>query len=122
VEYKVSHRFARTSARKTRYVVDLIRGHTVNEALQILNFTRRRASDMLKKLINSAVANATYEAQRKRLDIDTDSLRIVKAFVDGGPTMKRFRPRARGRSAPIRKRTSHIVLILSQEAAASNSQ
>lgn len=118
MQYRVSHRFARTSARKARYIIDLIRGQTVNEALQILNFTRRRAADMVKKLINSAVANVTYEAQRKRLDIDTDSLRIVEAFVDGGPTMKRWRPRARGRTAPIRKRTSHIVLVLTEEAAA----
>jgi large subunit ribosomal protein L22 len=122
VEYRVTHRFARISARKTRYVIDLVRGRTVNEALQILNFTRRRAADMVKKLLNSAVANVTYEAQRKRQDIDTDSLRIVKAYVDGGPTVKRWRPRARGRAMPIRKRTSHIVLVLSQEAAATNSQ
>lgn len=85
VQYRVSHRFARTSARKARYVVDLVRGRSVNEALQILGFTRRRASDMVKKLINSAVANAAYEAQRKRLDIDTDSLRIIEAYVDRGP-------------------------------------
>ena len=117
MQYTVSHRYARISARKARYVVDLIRGRTVNEALQILSFTRRRASDMIKKLINSAVSNATYEAQRNRQDIDTDSLRIVKAYVDGGPTMKRWRPRARGRATPIHKRTSHIVLILTEEAA-----
>jgi large subunit ribosomal protein L22 len=67
---------------------------------------------MLKKLIESAVANATYEAQRRREDIDPDSLVIKKVYADEGPALKRWRPRARGRAAPILKRTSHLSVVI----------
>lgn len=112
MEYRAVHKYAKTSTRKAREVVDLVRGRRVSDALSILQFTQRRAADMLRKLIESAVANATYEAQRKREDIDPDSLVIKKVYADEGPALKRWRPRARGRAAPILKRTSHFTVVI----------
>lgn len=112
MEYKAVHKYARTSAQKAREVVDMVRGRSVSDALSILQFTQRRAADMLRKVIESAIANATYEAQRKREDIDPDTLIVKRAYVDEGPVLKRWRPRARGRAAPILKRTSHLTVVL----------
>lgn len=112
MEYRAVHKYAKTSVRKARQVVDLVRGRNVGEALSILQFTQRRAADMLRKLIESAVANATYEAQRRRDDIDPDTLVIRKVYADDGPVLKRWRARARGRAAPIIKRTSHLTVVI----------
>ena len=112
MEYRAVHKYAKTSAQKARQVVDLVRGRNVSEALSILQVTQRRAADMLRKLIESAVANATYEAQRRRDDIDPDTLVIKKVYADEGPALKRWRPRARGRAAPILKRTSHLTVVI----------
>jgi large subunit ribosomal protein L22 len=110
-------RFLRISPRKMRLVVDLIRGRKVEEALVILQGTRKKASPIVEKLLRSAVANALYvgddqsrEAQGPRVSVD--ELYVRTAFVDGGPTMKRFRPRPMGRANPIRKRTSHVTIEL----------
>jgi large subunit ribosomal protein L22 len=112
MEYKAKHRYAKTSAQKAREVVNMVRGHSVSDALSMLQFTRRRAADMLRKVIESAVANAMYEAQRRREDIDPDTLVIKRAYADDGPVLKRWRPRARGRAAPILKRTSHLTVVI----------
>ena len=112
MEYRAVHKYAKTSAKKARQVVDLVRGRRVSEALSVLQFTPRRAADMLRKVIESAVANATYEAQRKRDDIDPDELVIKRVYADEGPALKRWRPRARGRAAPILKRTSHLTVVI----------
>ena len=112
MEYRAIHKYAKTSARKARDVVELVRGRSVSEALSILQFTQRRAADILRKLIESAIANATYEAQRRREDIDPDTLVIKKIYADDGPVLKRWRPRARGRAAPILKRTSHLTVVI----------
>ena len=100
-------RFARVSPMKARRVVDLIRGLPVDEALALLRFAPQAASDIVYKLLESAIANA--EATE---DLAADSLVITKAKVDDGPTLRRFRPRAQGRAYRINKRTCHITLVV----------
>jgi len=95
------------SPRKVRIVADLVSGLNVVDALDQLSFYKRAAAKPLWKLVKSAVANAEHNFKLSRADL------IVKTItVDGGPTLKRFRPRAHGRAAPVRKRTSHIVVTL----------
>jgi len=108
MEAKAVLRFVRVAPRKARLVVDLIRGKNAAEALTILKFTPRHAAKVVEKILKSAVANA---AQKEMGDVD--GLWVSKVCVDGGPTMKRMQPRAMGRANTIRKRTSHITLILS---------
>ena len=102
-------RHLRVSPRKVRLVADLIRGKNVEEALNILQFTNKVSSIPLAKLLKSAVANADQKD-----GVDVDRLFIKDLRVDGGPTIKRFRPRAMGRATPILKRTSHISIGLDQ--------
>jgi len=90
-------------------VADLVRGKRSEEALNILNFTKKAAAKILIKLLKSAIANAT---QKKTVDIDR--LYVKQIMVDQGPTMKRFQPRALGRATTIRKRTSHINIVLDE--------
>ena len=111
MEFKSICRYARISPRKARYVISLVRGKSVNDALRILRVTHKRASYMVDKVIRSAIASAN-----ENLDIDVDSLYIAKAMVDGWPTRKWQRPRPRGMSARILKRTSHITVVLSEKA------
>ena len=108
MEAKAVLRFVRVAPRKARLVVDLIRGKNASEALTILKFTPRHAAKVIEKVLKSAVANA---AQKEMGDVD--ELWVSKVTVDGGPTMKRIQPRAMGRANTIRKRTSHITLVLS---------
>ena len=107
-------RLARVSARKARLVADLIRGRDVGEALEILQFTRKKTAPLLKKLVESAVANAEFKANADGGKVDIDSLVITKIFVDEGPTLRRFRPRARGMATKIIKRTSHITVVVGE--------
>ncbi|MGH3482714.1 MAG: 50S ribosomal protein L22 [Nocardioidaceae bacterium] len=100
-------RFARVSPMKARRVVDLIRGLPVDEALALLRFAPQAASDIVYKLLESAIANAESAE-----DLTADSLVVTKAKVDEGPTLRRFRPRAQGRAYRINKRTSHITLVV----------
>jgi large subunit ribosomal protein L22 len=96
---------------KARRVVDMVRGAPVDEALATLRFAPQAASDVVYKVLESAVANATTAE-----DLDRDSLVVSKARVDEGPTLKRFRPRAQGRASRILKRTSHITLVVQPSA------
>jgi len=109
MEVRAKLRFARMGPRKARLVADLIRGKKSEEALNILTFTKKAAAKIIIKLLKSAIANAT---QKKTVDIDR--LYIKKIAVDQGPTMKRFQPRALGRATMIRKRTSHITIVLDE--------
>jgi large subunit ribosomal protein L22 len=109
MEVKARLRFARISPRKARLVADLVRGKRSEEALNILNFTKKAAAKILIKLLKSAIANAT---QKKTIDIDR--LYVKQIMVDQGPTMKRYQSRALGRATTIRKRTSHINIILDE--------
>jgi large subunit ribosomal protein L22 len=109
MQTKATIRYIRTSPRKARQVVDLIRGKKVNDALDVLAYTERKAARIVEKLLKSAIANAEEKSGGKA---DIDTFVIKGAKVDGGPTLKRFMPRARGRATKIRKRTSHITLML----------
>jgi large subunit ribosomal protein L22 len=109
MEVKAKLKFVRVAPRKARLVADLIRGKGSEEALNILAFTKKAAANIIIKLMKSAIANAT---QKKNIDIDR--LYIKKITVDQGPTMKRFQPRALGRATTIRKRTSHITIVLDE--------
>lgn len=100
----------RIPARKVRLVIDLIRGKQVGEAIAILRHTPRSASPVLEKLLNAAIANAEHNYQ-----LDVNKLFISEAFVNEGPTMKRFQPRSQGRAFSIFKRTSHITLVVTEK-------
>ena len=114
MEAKASARHVRVSPQKARRVVDLIRGKAATDAVTTLTFAPQSASDPVKKVLESAIANARFMADRESLAFDERNLVITAAFVDEGPTMKRFRPRAQGRAGRINKRTSHITVIVSQ--------
>jgi large subunit ribosomal protein L22 len=101
-------RFARFSASKARAVLDLVRGLPVNEAAEVLQFTERGPSVLISKVLASAIANAEHNDE-----LDGDSLYVAACYADEGPTLKRWRPRARGRATRIRKRTCHITIIVS---------
>ncbi|MCD4777079.1 MAG: 50S ribosomal protein L22 [Candidatus Aegiribacteria sp.] len=103
-------RFVKVPPRKARYIADLIRGKTVNQALSILMTVPRNSSRIIEKTLDSAVANAIQKAQGERLDVD--ELVIQNVIVDEGPTTMRWRPRARGRATKIRHRTSHIAVTV----------
>lgn len=107
MDVKATARFIRVSPRKARIVVDLVRGKTVDEARQILAFTNRGIAETVEKTLNSAVANAEHNNHLR-----SDSLIVKAAYVDEGPTMKRIRPRAKGSASRIRKRTSHITIVV----------
>jgi large subunit ribosomal protein L22 len=111
MEVKASLKHTRTTARKARLVAALIRGKNVNDAMNILAFTRKRVAEKLQKLLKSAIANA--EENHKVLDVD--DLFVKSILVDEGATWKRNMPRARGTATMIRKRTSHITLILEEK-------
>ena len=108
METRAIARFVRISPRKARVVVDLIRGKSVPQAREILAFTNRAIAETVEKTLNSAVANA-----ENQYHVDGDSLYVKTCYVDEGPTMKRIRPRAKGSASRIRKRTSHITIIVS---------
>jgi len=99
----------RISPQKARLVADLIRGNNVESAITTLRFMPKKAARIIRKLIESAVANAN---QNEAIDVDT--LYIKKVFVDGGPMLKRIRPRAMGRASRILKRSSHITVVLDE--------
>ena len=102
-------RMIRISPRKVRLIGDLIKKKNINEASGLLTYMPQKASGILKKLLDSAIANAK---QKKYVDID--NLFVKNVIVDGGPTMKRFLPRAMGRATKVRKRMSHITMVLDE--------
>jgi len=108
---KAVSRYIRISPRKTRLVIDLIRGRQVDEALSILYSTNKKATAFLIKLLNSAIANA-----KRFPNVQQESLYVSKAHADNGPVMKRFRAEPMGRASVLRKRTSHITLELDTRA------
>ncbi len=109
MEVKASLKYARVGTQKARLVADAIRGKGVNDAVKILTFMPKKTAYFLKKLVESAVANAE---QKKVIDVDNLFVKVV--LVDEGPDLKRFRPRAQGRAFQIRKKTSHISLVLDE--------
>ncbi len=107
MEFTASHRHAPISARKARLVTSLIQGKHVNDALQILRATPQRGAYFVDKVLRSAMANADQS-----LEADMEELRVLRAWVDEGPTRKKVRPRARGRAFLVRGRSSHINIVL----------
>jgi large subunit ribosomal protein L22 len=112
MEAKASARHVRVTPQKARRIVDLIRGKQAVEAIAVLRFAPQSASDPIQKVLESAIANARVKADKAAEAFDERDLVISAAFVDEGPTMKRFRPRAQGRAARINKRTSHITVVV----------
>ena len=110
METRAVAKFVRISPRKIRLVMDQVRGKQVGEALNMLSFAPQRGARILKKLVNSAIANA-----EQNTDVDVDSLYIMRVYADEGPTLKRWRPRAQGRATSIRKGTSHLTVVLNEK-------
>ncbi|RLB42709.1 MAG: 50S ribosomal protein L22 [Deltaproteobacteria bacterium] len=110
METRAIARYVRVSPRKARLVMNEIRGKRVEEALNMLTFAPQKAAGIIKKVVQSAVANAEQNA-----NVDIDRLYIKRIYADEGPTLKRFRPRALGRATRIRKRTSHLTVILDEK-------
>ena len=110
MEALAKHRFARTSAQKARLVADQIRGLHVEKALEVLTYSPKKSAALVKKVLESAIANA-----ENNLNLSADSLTIESAIVEQGPTFKRFRPAARGSAHPYKKFTSHIRIVLADQ-------
>ena len=108
MEAKASATFVRIAPRKVQIVLDLIRGEDAEKAMAILKHTPKAACEVLEKVLKSAMANAEVK------NMDTSKLYVAECFVNQGPTLKRIRPRAQGRAYIIRKRTSHIAIVLKE--------
>jgi large subunit ribosomal protein L22 len=109
---RATAKYVRMSPTKTRRVVDMLRGMPAREAQAIVRFDPHAAAEPVGKVLDSAIANAEHFAHTHNLRLDADGLVIIEAYVDEGPTLKRFRPRAQGRAYRIRKRTSHITIVV----------
>lgn len=109
-EARAVAKYIRISPRKVRQVMDLIRGKSVGEALAILKFTPQRAAASIAKVVQSAAANAEHN-----YEMNKDALFVSEAFVDQGPSLKRFKPRAMGRADAMIRRTSHITVVVSEK-------
>jgi large subunit ribosomal protein L22 len=110
MESKACLKYARVGAQKARLVADMVRGKNVGEAVKVLTFLNKKTGLMIKKLIESAVANAEHKRT-----MDIDRLVVKSISVDQGPVLKRFRPRAQGRAFGVRKKTSHINVVLGEK-------
>ena len=106
-EARATLKYARISSRKVKIVADLIRGKDVNEALAIIKFTPKAASELFEKLLKSAIANA-----ENNHDMKIENLYVAEIYANQGPTLKRIRPAAKGSAVRIRKRTTHITIVL----------
>ncbi|SED61428.1 50S ribosomal protein L22 [Ruania alba] len=114
MEAKAQARFVRVTPQKARRVVDIIRGKQADEAVAVLTYAPQAAAETVRKVVESAVANARVKADKASEAFNSDDLVIAEAYVDEGPTLKRFRPRAQGRANRILKRTSHITVIVAE--------
>jgi large subunit ribosomal protein L22 len=115
MEARAVSRYNRQSARKMRLVIDLIRGRGVNEAYAILQFSKKRAAEQIDKTLRSAVANSRQKAETAGEFVDVDELYVKEAYVNEGPRLKRWRAAAMGRAAPIRRPTSHVVIVVDRK-------
>lgn len=111
MEAKAIAKYVRMSSMKVGVVLDLIRGKNVNEAFAILKYTPKDSAEVINKVLKSAVANA-----ENNLNLDRSRLFVAEAYACAGPTLKRFQPHAQGRAFPIKKRTSHITVIVKERA------
>jgi large subunit ribosomal protein L22 len=119
-ESRAVARHVRVTPMKARRVVDLIRGKNATEAVSVLRFAPQGASEPVRKVLESAIANARVKADQTAERFDERELVVAAAFVDEGPTMKRFRPRAQGRASRINKRTSHITVVVAPKPTSTN--
>jgi large subunit ribosomal protein L22 len=110
MEVAAKLRYARISPQKCRLIADLIRGMPVERALQTLSFSQKKAASLVKKVLESAIANAEHND-----GADIDELKVAKVFVDEGPVLKRMQARAKGRGNRIMKRTSHITVLVAEK-------
>ena len=108
-EASATLKYARISSRKVKIVADLIRGKDVNEALSIVKFTPKASSEIIEKLLKSAIANAENNHEMK-----SENLYVAEIYANQGPTLKRIRPAAKGSAVRIRKRTSHITIVVKE--------
>ena len=109
-EARATLKFARISSRKVKIVADLIRGKNVDEALAIVKFTPKASSEVIEKLLKSAIANAENNHNMKH-----ENLYVAEIYANQGPTLKRIRPAAKGSAVRIRKRTSHITIVVKEK-------
>ncbi|QQM67756.1 50S ribosomal protein L22 [Actinomyces weissii] len=116
MEAKAQAKYVRCTPMKARRVIDVVRGKRAVEAVNVLRFAPQAAAVPVRKVIESAIANARVKAEKANERFDENELFIVTAFADEGPTLKRFRPRAQGRAGRILKRTSHITVIVGEKA------
>jgi large subunit ribosomal protein L22 len=114
IEARAIQRTTRQSPYKMRLVIDQIRGQRVNDALALLKFSKKHASEQIEKTLLSAVANAQQAARAANASLDEDALVITKAIVNEGPKLKRWTPAAMGRATPMIKRTSHVEIIIAE--------
>ena len=114
MEAKAQARFVRVTPQKARRVVDVVRGKRAEEAVAVLRFAPQAAAETVRKVVESAIANARVKADQASEAFDERKLVVLEAYVDEGPTLKRFRPRAQGRAARILKRTSHITVVVGE--------
>ncbi|MDO5494907.1 MAG: 50S ribosomal protein L22 [bacterium] len=112
MEAMAKARFVRITPMKARRIVNEVRGKSTEQAITILRFAPQAAAEPVRKLLESAIANARVKAEAASERLDETTLVVLEAFVDEGPTMKRFRPRAQGRAGRINKRTSHITVVV----------
>ena len=118
-ESRAVARHVRVTPQKARRVVELIRGKNATDAVSVLRFAPQGAAEPIRKVLESAIANARVKADQVAERFDERELVVASAFVDEGPTMKRFRPRAQGRAGRINKRTSHITVVVAPKPAKS---
>ncbi|WP_026895040.1 50S ribosomal protein L22 [Clostridiisalibacter paucivorans] len=109
MEAKAVAKYIRISPRKVKIVADLVRGKSVDEALAILKFTPKKGAEVLEKVVQSALANA-----ENNFSMDRDNLYVAQVYANQGPVLKRWRPRAQGRAFQIKKRTSHVGVVLQE--------
>jgi len=113
-EFRAQARFQRVSPQKVRLVLDLIKGQRVEEAMNILAFTKKGIASSIGKLLRSAIENANYLGQEKGLDVDVDQLYVKRAIANDGPRMKRIRPAPMGRAYRYQRRMSHIEIAIAE--------
>ncbi len=115
MEGRAEIKYIRISPRKLRLVLDLVRGRNVNEAFGVLSMLKQKPAEVVEKGIKSAVANIQERGKQEKKTVDIDKFYLAEAVVNQGPTLKRFRARAMGKAAPIRKKSSHLRVVLKEE-------
>ena len=122
MEFRAEARYMRVSPQKARLVLDLIKGRRVEDALNTLAFTKKRAASTVHKLLRSAVENANYLSNEKGMDVDIDRLFVKRAVANEGPRMKRIRPAPQGRAYRYQRRMSHLEVVLAERISGAGAQ